>query len=51
MVCGVTFTTLHFIHNLQLGPMSLIVTLHYVAKACQGQTLQFLGSFTNYKEN
>jgi hypothetical protein len=35
---GVLFTTLHFLCNLLLEPISCSVTLHEAGKACQGQT-------------
>jgi hypothetical protein len=33
------FTTLHFLVNLQMGPISLSATLHYAKKVFQWQTL------------
>jgi hypothetical protein len=34
---GTVFTTLHFLSNLQMGPISYCATLHKSGKACQGQ--------------
>jgi hypothetical protein len=36
---GAVFTTTHFLRNLQMGPISLRVTLYMARKACQEQTL------------
>ncbi len=33
------FSTLHFLRNLWMGPISKSVRLHLAGKACQGQTL------------
>jgi hypothetical protein len=36
---GAIFTTLHFLHNLQIGQISFNVTLQQAGNTCQGQTL------------
>jgi len=40
---GTVFTTLHFLHNLSMGPLSQSVTLQWAKKACQEQTLYLIG--------
>jgi hypothetical protein len=37
------FGMLHFLHNLQMGPISWSVTLKQTRKTCQGQTVQPIG--------
>ncbi len=37
-------TTLHFLHNLQMGPIRQSVTLDQFGKSCKFQTLQLIGS-------
>ncbi len=44
---GTIFTTLHFLHNLQMRPISASITQLEVGKACQGQTLQLIGPIRN----
>ncbi len=39
---GAVFTTLYFLRNLQISPISQCVTLHNARKACQGQTLKLI---------
>ncbi len=46
---GTVFTTLHFLPNLQMGPISQIVTLHRAGKACKGKTLLFIGSVSELR--
>jgi hypothetical protein len=48
MTPGVKATTLHFLCDLQMGPVSSSVRLHLPGKACHGQPLQLILS---YKEN
>ncbi len=43
MAPGVVFTTLLFLQNIQMYPISQRVTAHKAIKACQGQTLQLGG--------
>jgi hypothetical protein len=45
---GDIFTTLHFLHNLQMDPISKNVTLHQAGKACQGQAFKPFGPFVSY---
>jgi hypothetical protein len=42
MMAETVYTTLHFLHNLKICPISLCVTLHSSGKACQGQTLKHI---------
>ncbi len=44
------FPTLHFIHNLQIGPISSSVTLQYTRTACQGQTLAYWAHLSDVNE-
>jgi hypothetical protein len=37
--CHSAFSTLDFLPNLRMGPISLSVTLKWAGKACQGQAL------------
>jgi hypothetical protein len=41
------FTTLHFLHNLQMSPISASITQQEVGKACQEQTLKLIGPIRN----
>ncbi len=40
---GFVFTTLHFLRNLQMGPISQSITLQQVGKTFQGQICQLIG--------
>ncbi len=42
-ITATEFTTLHFIHNIQIDPISWSVTLRYAGNACQGQTPKLIG--------
>ncbi len=48
---GAVFTTLYFLHNLIMRPISYSVTLHYAGKASRDKHASFLGQFVSYEEN
>ncbi len=48
---GAVFTTLHFLCNLRMGPISWSVTWHWVGKAYKGQTLSLFLPFESCEEN
>ena len=47
---GTVFTTLHFLCNLRIGPISQSATLQQAANFCQGQTLQLIGAFRKLRK-
>jgi hypothetical protein len=51
MVLREVFTEINFLCNIQKVLISLVVTLHYVTKACLGKTLQLIEPFASYEEN
>ncbi len=51
MTPGTVFATLHFLLDLQMGPITYSVALHKTGKACRDKHSRVLGSFVSYKEN
>jgi hypothetical protein len=43
MTQGVVFTTLYFLYNLRMGPISWSGTLHLAGKVCKEKTLHLFG--------
>jgi hypothetical protein len=48
---AVIFTTLHFLRNLGIGPISKLVTSHSAGKAARKKHYSLLGRFVNSKDN
>ncbi len=46
---GTIFTTFHFLHNLQMGPIGQSATWHSAGKLASSKDFNILGPFVNYE--